>query len=89
MFTKEIYWQLQLVMFLDQKDDWCSGTELAKMSGLSINTVQKYLDRLQELANEFSDVTLEKHHKYGIRLSRKPNFPLQRLLREIIRGLIH
>ncbi|REC32327.1 hypothetical protein CF160_07635 [Enterococcus pseudoavium] len=85
MFTKEIYWQLQLVMFLDQKDDWCSGTELAKMSGLSINTVQKYLDRLQELANEFSDVTLEKHHKYGIRLSRKPDFPLQRLLREIIR----
>lgn len=84
MFTKEIYWQLQLLLLLDQQDDWYSGTELAYASGLNINTVQKYLDHLQILTQNFPDVTLEKHRNYGARLIRKPIFPLQRLLREVI-----
>lgn len=85
MLTKEIYWQLQLLMLLDQQDEWLSGMELAQISGLNVNTVQKYLDHLQELTKNFSDVSLEKHQNYGTRLIRKSDFPLQRLLREIIR----
>ena len=89
MFTKEIYWQLQLLMFLDQKDDWCSGTELANASGLNVNTIQKYLDHLLEITNKFPDVCLEKHRNHGVRLIRSVEFPLQRLLSEVIRqGII-
>ena len=84
MFTKEIYGQLQLLMLLEQKDSWCSGVELAQASGLNVNTVQKYLDHLQELIKDFSDVSLEKHRNYGARFNRKADFPMQRLFSEVI-----
>ncbi|MGX7205059.1 helix-turn-helix domain-containing protein [Enterococcus pingfangensis] len=84
MLTKEIYGQLQLLMLLEQKDDWCSGIELARASGLNVNTVQKYLDHLQELIKDFSDVSLEKHRNYGARFNRKADFPMQRLFSEVI-----
>lgn len=85
VFTKEIYWQLQLLMLLDQQDGWYSGIELAHASGLSVNTVQKYLDHLQDFTDKFPDVSLEKHRNYGARLIRTGEFPLQRLLKEVIR----
>lgn len=85
MLTKEIYWQLELLQLLDQQDDWCSGVELAQACGLNVNTVQKYIDHLRELTKKFTDVHLDKHRNYGIRLIREPAFPLHRLLREVIR----
>lgn len=88
MFTKEIAGQLKLLMLLEQRDDWCSGAELAQASGLNVNTVQKYLDHLQKIIQNFSDVSLEKHRNYGALLNRKSDFPLQRLFSAVIRQSI-
>lgn len=88
MFTKEIAGQLKLLMLLEQRDDWCSGAELAQASGLNVNTVQKYLDHLQKIIQNFSNVSLEKHRNYGALLNRKSDFPLQRLFSAVIRQSI-
>lgn len=85
MLTKEVHWQLELLQILDQQDKWYSRSDLSHITGLNVNTIQKYLDQLQALMQDFSAVSLEKHRNYGVRLVREPDFPLHRLLRDIVR----
>lgn len=44
MLTKEVHWQLELLQILDQQDKWYSRSDLSHITGLNVNTIQKYLD---------------------------------------------